>query len=239
LYISIFGNKNKEDTIKNVSSLLWAGLNTTFHTDEKELLINPSEYLNTTDQFLEIGKKEKYSPDENEESTYKLDQFQLSPPWENLQIKKASSFESKPGDYKRKKGVVIHEFISKLNTWNDAPVIINELFYLGLIDEENKTELLVLVDQLKTNSEINRWFDGSMTILSERSIIDTNGDILRPDRLVKSDNEIHVIDFKTGKEDDKYFDQVKNYMNAISEIYSIPVLGFLLYTESGKIINVF
>jgi ATP-dependent exoDNAse (exonuclease V) beta subunit len=78
-----------------------------------------------------------------------------------------------------------------------------------------------------------------MTILSERSIIDTNGDILRPDRLVKSDNEIHVIDFKTGKEDDKYFDQVKNYMNAISEIYSIPVLGFLLYTESGKIINVF
>ena len=237
LYISILGNSNNKSFIK-VGSLLWAGLNTPFYPDEKELLINPAEYLNTTDQFLEIGKKEKYSPNENEESTFTLDRFQLSPPWENLQIKKASRFESKPGDYKRKKGVVIHEFISKLNTWDDAPVIINELFYTGLIEEEDKTELQELVDQLKTNSEINRWFDGSMTILSERSIIDTNGDILRPDRLVKSDNEIHVIDFKTGKEDDKYFAQVKNYMNAISEIYSIPVSGFLLYTESGKIINV-
>jgi ATP-dependent exoDNAse (exonuclease V) beta subunit len=55
--------------------------------------------------------------------------------------------------------------------------------------------------------------------------------IVLPDRVI-------VVDYKTGKESRKHIDQVNTYKSQLQTIYSLPVEGYLLYTEGPQIMRV-
>ena len=47
-----------------------------------------------------------------------------------------------------------------------------------------------------------RWFDGFSKVYVEREVVSADGDLRRVDRVVwTGDGEIHVIDYKTGRQD--------------------------------------
>ncbi len=56
------------------------------------------------------------------------------------------------------------------------------------------------------------------TIKNERDIITKNGSTLRPDRVVIKENKATIIDYKTGKRDIRYKDQIDSYADALEEM---------------------
>ena len=66
-----------------------------------------------------------------------------------------------------------------------------------------------------------------------------NGELGRPDRVVRLAGTWHVVDFKTGKERDKDKAQVAGYCEVLSAIYpDDSVKGWLIYTETMQLVDV-
>ncbi|EJX07453.1 UvrD/REP helicase domain protein [gut metagenome] len=61
----------------------------------------------------------------------------------------------------------------------------------------------------------------------------------RPDRVMISDNEAIVVDFKFGKPRPEYNEQVKQYCHLLQQMKTQPVSGYLWYVYTGKIEKVF
>ncbi len=66
------------------------------------------------------------------------------------------------------------------------------------------------------------------------------GEILRPDRIVISQNEVCIIDYKTGKENTpKYQRQLKDYEWAFQKMGYQNIKKLLVYIEDFKVIEVY
>jgi ATP-dependent exoDNAse (exonuclease V) beta subunit len=52
---------------------------------------------------------------------------------------------------------------------------------------------------------------------------------------VVTQDKVIVIDYKSGLENKKHHEQVKTYKNELSKLYTMPVEGFLVYTEGPTI----
>ena len=66
------------------------------------------------------------------------------------------------------------------------------------------------------------------------------GEILRPDRIVISENEACIIDYKTGKENTpKYQQQMKDYQWALEKMGYQKIKKLLVYIDDLKIIEVY
>jgi len=49
--------------------------------------------------------------------------------------------------------------------------------------------------------------------------------------VVYFEDEVAVVDFKTGVKNEKHQEQVLNYCHAVAATTVLPVKGYLLYTE--------
>ena len=114
-------------------------------------------------------------------------------------------------------------------------------FIMGLIetkkDVENAMDLVIRsgdlasgeIDLLKNkilsiieHPELNVYYQEGVEIKNERDIITENGKILRPDRIVLQDLKATIIDYKTGKRNVKYKEQLYSYADALEAMgYSI------------------
>ena len=80
------------------------------------------------------------------------------------------------------------------------------------------------------------WFNGSYMLYNECSILgDNDSKLRRPDRVMIKDDTAVVVDYKFGRENDNYKEQVKGYMNLLKEIGYAKVKGFLWYVYKNSI----
>ncbi len=68
---------------------------------------------------------------------------------------------------------------------------------------------------------------------NEKEVVNENGDIFRIDRIVKKNNNFYVIDFKTGKKEEKHKLQVKRYLSFFSNAE-----GIIYYVNTGEKLSV-
>ena len=83
------------------------------------------------------------------------------------------------------------------------------------------------------------WFpDDRKKVLNETAIIDSDGKIYRPDRVICDGDRVIVVDFKFGVHDDRYIRQVRRYVDLWRRMGHAEVSGFLWYLPSGEIMEV-
>jgi ATP-dependent exoDNAse (exonuclease V) beta subunit len=75
-------------------------------------------------------------------------------------------------------------------------------------------------------------------VLNERSLL-TGKELKRPDRIMLNDEEVIVVDYKSGeKELDKYHSQVRSYVNELKRCGYSKVSGYIWYTQTNKRVKV-
>lgn len=137
------------------------------------------------------------------------------------------------------KGIVYHKIFEKINTGKDIPKAVNELAVNGLIKNNDCSIYENEISSLISLDFVCKWFDGSYTIMNEAEIITSKGKIKRPDRIMESDNEIIIIDYKFGfNEDSKYIKQTREYGNLLYELEKKKVKIYIWYVLSGYLIEV-
>ena len=75
------------------------------------------------------------------------------------------------------------------------------------------------------------------TILTEQELCDSDGRLVRMDRIVVDAGTVTVIDFKTGAEDPAPHElQVRGYMRILSDVYpGKSIEALLAYVDRGTV----
>ncbi|WP_291862123.1 exodeoxyribonuclease V subunit beta, partial [Marinilabilia sp.] len=134
-------------------------------------------------------------------------------------------------------GKVMHHLFEMMETREDLDDALKTLWFEGKIDEQEQAVIKIKMEEWLNHPDVKAWFDGSYTILPEVAILHQN--IRRPDRVMLSDAETIVVDYKFGKAvTSKHQMQVKGYMNKIKEMGHSNIRGYIWYVSQKEVVRV-
>lgn len=197
-----------------------------------------TSYFDEEKQLLEIGvltaseKKERSG-----NAALSLNRFQFKDFSTYLRLRKNHENFFEAGDSYEKKinrGRLVHDVLSRIETADQLEKACEELVFKGMMTDEEADEMQAELSSLLIDPEVASWFDGSYRILNEHNIITGKG-VKRPDRIMLSESEVIVVDYKSGEfESQKYMKQVSEYMTALEDCGYKNVKGFIWYTKMNK-----
>lgn len=119
----------------------------------------------------------------------------------------------------RDKGIEMHDIFASVTYREDIAKI---------EDEQNRR----LVEEMVASVNERGWFSDRYDVLKECTIINPDGSLLRPDRIMVKGAEAVVVDYKFGEfvpYNKKYHKQVHRYMQLLMDMGYTKVSGFLWY----------
>ena len=134
-------------------------------------------------------------------------------------------------------GNLIHEILSFVKTSSDVELALAKAIENGLITFIQKDAVESTIYEIVNHPDLINFFAEGNEILNEQTIIQKEGSIIKPDRMVlTNDNEVLLLDYKTGLHQAKYQQQLDSYQKAIELMGYKVVKKALIYI--GKEIDV-
>jgi len=232
---------SKTGGLKNVSHLLFRlinQLNMTSNIDEalkKQLL----EAWNEEEQTFEFGcvpaKAAKTIHEEVSPITFKTTEL-----GKRISIHPESGAMSSPENLKHlKHGKLMHRLFELIITTDDVDTAITKLILNGQLKTSEKESVHAFIRSKIDQDAVKEWFDPKNKIINEGTILVPTG-TYRPDRVIISGDKVIVVDYKFGElKQEKHLQQVKRYMDLLSQMNYNNIEGYLWYLrEKDEIIGV-
>jgi ATP-dependent exoDNAse (exonuclease V) beta subunit len=136
-------------------------------------------------------------------------------------------------------GNILHEILSFVKTKDDIDLALIKAIENGLIIVSQKEEVAQTLNQVVNHPDLLSYFANGNKILNEKTIIQKEGRLVKPDRMViNSNHEIFLLDYKTGTHQAKYIAQLENYQNAIEKMgFKVTKKALVYIGESLEIVN--
>ena len=136
-------------------------------------------------------------------------------------------------DDNREFGVVLHEVMRRIVRPADLHKAVVRSARRYELSEDQALEIESYLSERVNDARVARWFDGFERVMTERTIVMKKDKNRRPDRIVwYADGSVDIVDYKFGKEEKEYFDDVQRYMRLVSESATGPVRGYLWYVDT-------
>lgn len=205
--------------------------------DARELGIERDEDL----MRLSIGAEQEYQSEVRDDAPGSQTKAEIIRNVAKISIRHHSDDFYLDNDYDRKKrinvGNLYHHIFEHIKYANDVKDAVLTIANDGLIAPDEASEYESKVARFV--SQQPDWFSNRWTVLTEQSIMLENGDIKRPDRILESDTEMVVIDYKfTNRHDEKYNEQVGIYVDALRKLTDKTVKGYLWYVWPNETVEV-
>ena len=130
-------------------------------------------------------------------------------------------------------GNIMHALFSKIFTENDIENAVNTLVFDGIIAQNESQKYIDEVKSAITESDATDWFSDKYKYFNEKEILSKSG-THRPDRVMVSDNEVIVVDYKFGKPNAQHEKQLIEYITLLKSIGYKNVCGYLWYVNERK-----
>nr|WP_262902518.1 PD-(D/E)XK nuclease family protein [Lutimonas saemankumensis] len=135
-------------------------------------------------------------------------------------------------------GNLIHEIMESVKTEEDVDNALSKFVARGLLDTGKRKEVGQLIRSIINHPDLREYYKPGSKILNEREILSESGEILIPDRLVFDQDEVVVIDYKTGQPSTSHKLQVENYANVLSKMnYRVKEKIIIYLDKEIKIIK--
>ncbi|NNT71207.1 UvrD-helicase domain-containing protein [Flavobacterium sp. IMCC34852] len=136
-------------------------------------------------------------------------------------------------------GNILHEILSFVKTKDDIDLALTKAIENGLIVASQKAAVEQTIQQVVTHPDLSSYFAIGNKILNEKTIIQKEGNLVKPDRMVINQNqEIYLLDYKTGAHQAKYTTQLENYQNVIEKMgFKVTKKALVYIGESLEIVN--
>ena len=132
-------------------------------------------------------------------------------------------------------GLIMHDILRNITRKADQGNAIQTMIRDGRISQLESETVVSEMEKFWNLPETEAWFAADARVLNETTILIPTGEQYRPDRVVIKGNDATIVDYKFGdKESKTYIQQVKQYMNLISEM-GYQTNGFVCYVSLGKI----
>ena len=151
---------------------------------------------------------------------------------------KSSFYKNQNQSEASRRGIVLHELLSKIEHAEQIEQVLNQEIQSGLI---NQTELSTLKQQLKEiihHPQLKNYFAPTEMSLNEKELILASGEILRPDKVIIDHQNAVILDYKTGKKNiDKHQTQILKYAEALQSLGYREIKKILVYLDSMEIVE--
>jgi ATP-dependent exoDNAse (exonuclease V) beta subunit len=127
-------------------------------------------------------------------------------------------------------GNLVHTVLSEITTINDLGKVMDEVSSSGMIDGKDKERLKSTIHEILCNPATSHLFAEGVAVRKEAEILLKDGNTLRPDRVILDGDYVTLIDYKTGKPDEKHERQLRDYEYRLLEMGYKKIRKFLLYT---------
>jgi len=204
----------------------------------------PKDILPTTVAQL-IGKVMK-EWDELEENTYesgRADRPERGHEDEDTPLQTASRKEYKPYGIQLKTGFdteltrigkLVHSTMQYYGALN-ADDAFKKAARSESYSREEIIESKAHVDSILKMEELKNWLKNADETWSEQDIWH-DGKLLRPDKIVRLNDRLIIVDFKTGEIDNSYRSKMDLYKKAVQAVFpNDRIEGYILYTEKAEL----
>ncbi|GAB4206624.1 MAG: UvrD-helicase domain-containing protein [Bacteroidia bacterium] len=128
-------------------------------------------------------------------------------------------------------GIKVHKTLEYLQN-SDIQYAIKKALAKGIIRKSETEKVQNILESLINNEHLKQYLSDHQYVLSEPEFFDEQN--YRPDKIIfTKDNQIVLLEFKTGKKQEKHKKQVCNYIQLASKIYHLPVRAFLIYLNEN------
>jgi len=139
----------------------------------------------------------------------------------------------------RVKGIVLHEVMSSVISPDDIESAVDGAFRKGELTWQEAEEAKAMLEKRIAQVKDRGWFPQEYGIvLNERDIIDIDGSIYRPDRVLNFGDKVVIVDYKFGDHHRKYERQLKTYADIWHRMGASNVTAFLWYVHTGEVLQV-
>jgi len=113
------------------------------------------------------------------------------------------------------KGNLLHFVMGLIQTVEDIDSAMDHLIRNGDISKKDGPKMIQRIKSIVEHPKLYSYYTKGNPIKNEQDILAKNGKVLRPDRLVIRDNKVTIIDYKTGKRNPGYNQQLYSYADAL------------------------
>ena len=132
-------------------------------------------------------------------------------------------------------GNYFHLLMSKCETIDSLEITIENLITKGEIDSAFSGKLIATARTFFEHSKKIHLFEGAIEIINEELILFAEGLSKRPDKIIVKENEIIILDFKTGKENKEHQLQLETYQTIVESMYDRKARIFIYYSEIDEL----
>ena len=144
------------------------------------------------------------------------------------------------GDAVRRYGLLMHEILSNIRTYDDIRRAVAVKESTGEISRKESEELAGRLERALRKTKVKDWFDGNLHVMNETEILSGDSRSYRPDRVMTDGNVVYVVDYKFGEQrEESHRRQVNTYCKLICNMGYEKVKGYLWYVDADEIIGIF
>ncbi|MGB0806889.1 MAG: UvrD-helicase domain-containing protein [Salibacteraceae bacterium] len=135
-------------------------------------------------------------------------------------------------------GNLVHKAFSYIESSTDVSLAIDKMVGSGEIMPNDAKPITHLINQVIKDPRLQQYFVPGLVVKNEEDIVLSNGEFLRPDRVVIDGDNACVIDFKTGMRKPEHDKQILSYKLQLINMGYQNVKALLVYTTDVEVVEV-
>ncbi|MCJ0741985.1 UvrD-helicase domain-containing protein [Pedobacter montanisoli] len=138
-----------------------------------------------------------------------------------------------------RKGSILHDILANANTETGVENYLWKLLIDGDITSDEKDKLKTDVLEVLNHPELKDLFAGSSAHIIEQNIIDVNGKLHRPDRIIIKADQVIILDYKfTLAKSDLHIQQLQTYKELLKQMGYEHIRSYLFYAVTQELVEV-
>lgn len=131
------------------------------------------------------------------------------------------------------RGNLIHAVLEHVYVPEDIPITLNSFIANGEMDMEQRNAIEPLLISLANHPKLQEYFSDAYKIYNEVELLNTDGSVVRLDRLAVKDKNAIIIDYKTGKPHDSHKIQLSNYEHILTKMGYFVTNKIIVYINNS------
>ncbi|MBN2236781.1 MAG: hypothetical protein JW729_04430, partial [Bacteroidales bacterium] len=171
--------------------------------------------------------------EKDESKFYYLQKYQGQDWRIHLDLANTQNMEEESSYAKQIWGIYLHEILAHIESADDIEKTISRAAYAGLLGADDKVQVFQIVEQLLNHPLLSAYYKAGLHVANETDLVDEAGKLHRPDRLVFFKDKTIVIDYKTGKINEKHKKQIQEYADLLALMKYPNPECYLVYLDQN------
>ena len=141
---------------------------------------------------------------------------------------------------RRIRGVVLHDILSRVEVPSDLKAAVDVAVRAGELTAMEAEQAFAHLDAgIRKMQDEYGWFpENGAKVLNEAEVMDTDGAVYRPDRVVEKDGHVVIVDYKFGEHRASYERQLRRYSDIWRRMGRGEVSAYLWYVHTGEVMRI-